>query len=222
MLTNALVKDLKLFQFPVYLSIPFTVLGIVGITNAYNIIDGMNGLCSILGIIALMTIGILSSIYNNDHILMHTLVFSSSTVAFLVYNLRGKTFMGDAGSYMMGFMIGSLSVVVANNASYVSPYAFFLNSLIPIFDTVFSIWRRKMLAIDPFKADKRHLHHMLLRRYKSRTRSLIVLVSIQIVLSSLAIIFHKSTLLLIIFILIATLFLRRLWFKELRFGKMVL
>jgi UDP-GlcNAc:undecaprenyl-phosphate GlcNAc-1-phosphate transferase len=220
--TGASVRDLKLFQLPSYLQIPFTVLGIVGITNAYNIIDGMNGLCSSLGIIALMTIGILGGLYDSNYILMHTLIFSSSVGAFLIFNLKGKTFMGDAGSYMIGFMVGSLSVVVASKVPYVSPYAFFLNSLIPIFDTVFAIYRRKRLSRDPFKADKRHLHHMLSRRYKSNKRSLIVLTLTQIILSSLAVLFHKSTPLLIIFILIATLFLRRLWFKRIKILGIVL
>ncbi len=221
-LTDTMVKDLKIFQLPLYLSIPFTMVGITGLTNAFNIIDGMNGLASSLGVISLITIGILGSLHGNDYILIHTLIFSSSIGAFLLFNLRGKIFLGDSGSYMIGFLVGSLSVIVANKVSLVSPFAFFLNALIPIFDTVFSMWRRKRLHRDPFKADKRHLHHMLSRRYKSKTRSLIVLTMFQIVLSVLAIVFHQNTYALILFILIATLIFRRLWFKRIKIGKMVL
>lgn len=221
-LADAIVKDLKLFQLPLYLSVPFTILGIAGLTNAYNIIDGMNGLVSFTGIIALITIGIIGNLYGNDYILIHALIFSSSIGAFLFFNLRGKLFLGDAGSYMIGFMVGSLSVVVASKVPHLSPYAFFLNSMIPIFDTLFSIWRRKRLRRDPFQADRRHFHHMLSRRYKSRTRSLIVLILIQIVLSSLAIIFHNNTILLIAFIFIAMAFLRRLWFKRIKVGGLII
>ncbi len=212
--SGAVVKDLRLFELPVYLGIPFTIFGIAGLTNAYNIIDGMNGLCSLLGIIALLTLSILGNIYAESPVFIQSLIFIGGLTCFLLFNLRGKVFMGDAGSYMIGFMVASLSVFLAAGVKEISPFAFLLNAFIPVFDTIFSIWRRKRLGIDPFKADRRHLHHMLSRRYKSRTRALIVLVVIQAVLSTFAIVYHRETLILIILILFAALFLRRLWFKR--------
>lgn len=222
LLSNSVVKDLGIFKLPAFLQIPFTLLGIVGLINAYNIVDGMNGLCSGLGIVSLLTITFLSYLYGYNDIAFQALLFSGGISGFLIFNLAGRCFMGDAGSYMIGFMVSSLSVYLAGNIKEISPFAFLLNAFIPVFDTLFAIWRRRRLHKDPFKADRRHLHHILSRRYRSRTRSVAVILTIQLFLSCLAILFHRNTYILIFLIILSIIFLRRLWFKRIKVGTVMI
>lgn len=222
LISNSVVTELGIIKIPYFLQIPFTLIGIVGLVNAYNIVDGMNGLCSGLGIISLFTISILSHLYGNEEIAVQALLFSGGIFGFLIFNLVGRCFMGDAGSYMIGFMVSSLSVSLASDVREISPFAFLLNVYIPFFDTLFTMWRRKRLHKDPLKPDKRHLHHMLSRRHGSTVRSLIELLAIQLLFSVLAIIFHKETLILILIIISSTLFLRRLWLKRIKIGGLIL
>ncbi|MFN3740425.1 MAG: glycosyltransferase family 4 protein [Thermodesulfovibrionales bacterium] len=222
LISDSVVTDLGIIELPYFLQIPFTLIGIVGLVNAYNIVDGMNGLCSGLGIISLFTIAILGHLYGNTEIAMQALLFSGGICGFLIFNLMGRCFMGDAGSYMIGFMVSSLSVNLASNVKEISAFAFLLNVYIPFFDTLFTIWRRKRLHKDPLKPDKRHLHHILSRRYHSKSRSLIVILSIQLILSGFAILFRGYTSVLIILIILSTLFLIRLWFRRLRLFKISL
>ncbi len=220
LISNSVVTDIGIIELPYFLGIPFTLIGIVGLVNAYNIVDGMNGLSSGLGVISLFTIAVMSHFYGNTEIAVQALLFSGGISGFLIFNLIGKCFMGDAGSYMIGFMVSSLSISLASNVKDISAFAFLLNVYIPIFDTIFSIWRRRRLHKDPLKADKRHLHHMLSRRYGSTTKALAVLLLIQILLSGLALLFHKETLILVMLVIFSTLLLRRLWFRAIKLGSL--
>lgn len=222
LMSGSVVTDLGIIELPYFLQIPFTLIGIIGLVNAYNIVDGMNGLCSGSGIISLFTIVILGYLYGNTEIATQALLFSGGIFGFLIFNLLGKCFMGDAGSYMIGFMVSTLSISLASNVKEISPFAFLLNVYIPFFDTLFTIWRRKRLHKDPLKPDRRHLHHILSRRYHSKSRSLIELLIIQLLFSVLALIFHRKTPILILILITTTLFLRRLWFRKIKIGGLIL
>jgi UDP-GlcNAc:undecaprenyl-phosphate GlcNAc-1-phosphate transferase len=222
MATGAVLKDLGIFTLPDFLQILFTVFAIIGVTNAFNIIDGMNGLSSGIGIIAATSLGMFAFLQGDQEIFTYAFLLCGALIGLMVFNLRGKIFMGDSGSYLTGFIVSALSVMLVVKNPEVSPFAPFLIVLIPVFDTLFAIYRRRRLNRDPFKADRRHLHHILRRRYKSNMRAVVVILLIQVVISLMAVIFYRQTAILISLAVLTALFLRRLWFKRIKLGAVIL
>lgn len=219
---GVIVKDLGLFTLPEFMQVPFTVFAIVGVINAYNIIDGLNGLSSGLGLIAALSLGILAYQHNDFELFRVTLAFSGALLGFMILNLRGKIFMGDNGSYLVGFIVSVFSILLVNRNPLVSPFAPLLIAFIPIFDTLFAIYRRKKLKREAFKADARHLHHMLRRRYKSNAKVVIVLLLIQASIALFAVFFSGHTVVLVVITVLSAVFLRRLWFKSIKVKEVVL
>ncbi len=215
---GAVLKDIGLFALPYFIQIPFTIFAIVGVINAFNIIDGLDGLSSGLGIIAAFCLGILAYQHNDHELFRLSVIFTGALVGFIIFNLKGKIFMGDSGSYLTGFMIAVLSIMLVNRNPAVSPFAPFLIILIPVFDTLFAIYRRRRLKRDPFKADRRHLHHILRRRYNSNLKAVLVILSMQTAITLMAVLLCKYTIPLVVLAVLAGLFLRRLWFKKIRLG----
>lgn len=148
------------------LSVPFTVLWIVGIINALNLIDGLDGLAAGISIIALL--GVVLVAFQSQQYMYSTIgiVTISSILGFLIYNhYPAKLFMGDSGSFFLGFLLAILSMLGSkqNNQhfSLVAPIAILG---VPITDTLFSIIRRSIRGIPFFSADKNHIHHKLLSK----------------------------------------------------------
>lgn len=175
---------------PDILVIPFTVFCIVGCINALNLIDGLNGLASGLGILATVTLAIIAAIHKDTELTLISMILCGAIGGFMILNMTGRIFMGDAGSYLIGFMIAILSIRLINRNPEVSAFAPFLTVLIPVFDTLFAAYRRMHIKRHPFKADKRHLHHILRRRYHSDGKAVGAILAIQTILAVIAIIFH--------------------------------
>lgn len=146
-----------------------TVLAIVGITNAFNLIDGIDGLAGGLGFMCLITLGIfltLSSDYNNALI---AFALAGGLLAFLYFNLNpAKIFMGDTGSLVLGFVIAVLCVQLMKINAYTSkPIIPYINIftlgivIIPVFDTLRVFGTRIWNGKSPFSADKNHIHHLI-------------------------------------------------------------
>lgn len=147
----------------------FTVLAIVGITNAFNLIDGIDGLAGGLGFMSLVTLGIFLTLSGDTNMALIAFSLAGGLLAFLYFNLNpARIFMGDTGSLVLGFVVAimCLRLIQVNNALDVPivPHApvFALGIvLIPVFDTlrVFAIrmWKGK----SPFSPDKTHIHHLL-------------------------------------------------------------
>ena len=159
-ISNPFGEDLSLGIF----SIPITILWITGITNAINLIDGLDGLAAGVGaIISLTYILIMYKLGNVSGILLSGLLLGS-TLAFLWYNFNpAKVFMGDVGSQFVGFIIACISIDCFFQIS--DSQAVFIPIIalgIPIIDTILSLLRRVMAGIHPFRGDKEHLHHYLL------------------------------------------------------------
>ncbi len=208
-----------MFTLPAIIAIPFTIMCIAGVTNAYNIIDGLDGLCAGLGWIFLVLLACISYIYDYHALVIYALLFIGSILGFLVFNFpSAKIFLGDGGSYLVGFSVAMTAVVLLSKHPEISPWALLLMAFIPIYDTLFAISRRRRKKRSPFKADKRHLHHILQRRYRSTTKAVIVIWAIQILIGVVALLFHKNTLILIAVTFLSAAFLRRLWFKRITFG----
>ena len=217
-ITNTYILDFEIFTLSSVLATAFAIFCIVGLINAYNMFDGLNGLCSGSALIYFISISFLSHMYNYSIMLTISSVFIGSLLAFLLFNFpSGRIFLGDAGSYLIGFSVASISLIMAKEVPNISPWTFLLLSIIPIFDTLFAIYRRARQGDSPLMPDKKHLHHILRRRYKSCSKAVVHLWLIQILLSISAILFHRNYILLISIILFSVFLLRRLWYKKIEF-----
>ena len=158
------------------LAIPFTAFAIVGFTNAFNLIDGLDGLATTISILffaALWYIG-----YKNGDALLSnvTLLMIPALFAFLVFNWNpAKTFMGDSGSLTLGFLISLLCIKALN---YVSPVAVLYIVAFPVFDTAIIMIRRKKYGLSIFTADKNHVHHVLLNVLNGSVRKTVFVIAL--------------------------------------------
>lgn len=160
-----------------WFSYPLTFVWIVGVSNAINLIDGMDGLAGGLSCIGLTSVGLYSLILNDVGLSVLAFALAGSLLAFLVFNFPpAKIFMGDAGSYVIGL---TLAVVpLANNPLYdsVTLYLAITVCIIPICDTLSSMIRRVVFyRVSFFTPDKEHTHHKLLNLGLSTTQILVVI-----------------------------------------------
>ena len=159
--TDIVIFDWAL-QLPIIAFI-FTIFAITGLTNSFNIIDGLNGLASMVGIFSLVGILLILSNNNDQTALNLCLIIIASIFGFLIWNYpKGLIFLGDGGAYLIGFLISVLSIYVVITVKTISPwFAITLNSY-PIIETIFSIYRRRLKNnLSPSTADSFHLHSLL-------------------------------------------------------------
>ena len=175
------------------LSIPLTILWIVGITNAINLIDGLDGLAAGVSTIALITISAMAIIVPNPFVLAVAALLACSTLGFLFFNFHpAKIFMGDTGALFLGFMIAVLSLLGFKNITMVSFIIPVIMLGVPISDTFFAIVRRvrnKQKWSDP---DKSHLHHRLLDIGFSHRQTVLIIYGIALMFGLFAIIFSMA------------------------------
>lgn len=159
------------------LSIPLTLLWIIGITNAVNLIDGLDGLAAGVCAIAAITIGIVAWKGNQVAIAYVALVLTGAIIGFLPHNFHpARVFMGDSGSMFLGFVLACLSVSgLAKGATLISLCIPVIILGIPVFDTLFAIIRRVNNQKPIFGADKDHLHHRLMDMGMSHQMSVVVI-----------------------------------------------
>ncbi len=144
----------------------FTVIAITGLINAYNLIDGFNGLASMVAIISLLAIGYVAFKVNDIVIASTCLVIIGAIGGFFIWNYpRGLIFLGDGGAYLIGYLIASLSIMLTIRNPSVSPWFALLVNAYPIFETLFTIWRRKVhQGKNPSLPDGAHFHSLIYRR----------------------------------------------------------
>ncbi|MFC5540584.1 MAG: MraY family glycosyltransferase [Bacilli bacterium] len=178
-----------------FLSIPLTLLWIVGITNAVNLIDGLDGLAAGVSTIALITLATMAFIMGNGFVLAVAAILACSTIGFLFFNFHpAKIFMGDTGALFLGFMIAVLSLLGFKNLTLVSFIIPVILLGVPISDTFFAIVRRvrnKQKWSDP---DKSHLHHCLMKMGFSHRQTVLIIYGIAAMFGVAAIIFSMAKL----------------------------
>jgi UDP-GlcNAc:undecaprenyl-phosphate GlcNAc-1-phosphate transferase len=143
---------------------PLTILWIVGITNAVNLIDGLDGLAAGLSAVACGVLAVLSIYFGQPLMTVLSLSLLGALTGFLYFNFNpAKVFMGDCGSLFLGFTIASASIMCAAKTQAVVSLALPVLALgIPIFDTLISVLRRFLERRSLFSPDKEHFHHRLL------------------------------------------------------------
>ncbi|WP_423363828.1 MraY family glycosyltransferase [Mycoplasma sp. P36-A1] len=145
------------------LSTFITILWIIGITNAVNLIDGLDGLCAGVCTIILSTFAMMAFILGREDIVLISLLLLGSVIGFLYYNFYpASIFMGDTGALFLGFMIATISLLGFKSSAFLTlgPAIFIL--AIPILDTFLSIIRRRLKGVSFSTPDKEHLHHTLM------------------------------------------------------------
>jgi len=177
-----------------YLSIPFTMIWIIGITNAINLIDGLDGLAGGVSSIALITIAGMAFVMGNGYVTVMALIVAVSTIGFLFYNFHpAKIFMGDTGALFLGYIIGVLSLLGYKNVTFISLIIPVIILGVPISDTFFAIIRR-LVNKQPLSApDKSHLHHCLLRSGFSHRQTVLLIYAMAAVFGLAAFIFSQAT-----------------------------
>lgn len=200
------------------LSIPISLLWIVGITNAINFLDGLDGLAAGVTAIASVTLGIVSYLTGSYSTAILCFILAGSAIAYLPYNFtndsKWKTFMGDGGSNLMGFSLATLAIMgevkVAATFSILIPI---MVLAVPIFDTLFAIFRRLMCGQSPFKADRLHLHHRILDRGLSQYQATFIIYGACLLLGGIAIASINIPVgeLPVLFAIVAIIFLLALW-----------
>lgn len=147
-----------------WVSVPVTILWIVGVTNAFNLIDGLDGLATGIALVALATTLAVSIVLGNSEVVLLCAALVGSLLGFLRYNFSpAKIFLGDSGSLFIGFMLAVLSVYGSQKSATAVLVAVPLFALaIPLLDTLLAIVRRWLRGVPLSEADGRHIHHRLL------------------------------------------------------------
>lgn len=186
--------ELSVFGYNIYFNDFFgallSIIFIVAITNAINLIDGLDGLAAGISSIYFLTIAIIAFILNRigglDVII--SLIMLGSTLGFLFHNFPpAKIFMGDTGSLFLGFMISIIALLGYKVTTFTSLIVPIIILAIPIFDTVFAILRRLLKGQNIGVADKEHFHHQLLKMKYSPTKSILIIYVIDIAFAAVSI-----------------------------------
>lgn len=178
-----------------YLSIPLTILWIVGITNAINLIDGLDGLAAGVSTVALLTLAVMAFIMGDIFVMSTAALLAASTSGFLVYNFHpAKIFMGDTGALFLGFMISVLALMGFKNVTVVALIIPIIMLGVPISDTFFAIVRRVREKKSISEADKSHLHHCLLNIGFSHKQTVLIIYGIAALFGLAALLFSQATL----------------------------
>lgn len=162
-----------------WFAIPFTVIWIVGVTNAINLIDGLDGLAAGISSIASVSIFIIALLTSAPEIALIMAALCGACFGFLPYNYNpAKIFMGDTGALFLGFILATMSVSGLFKASALISVAVpFLVLGLPIYDTLFAIGRRVVKRQSIMKPDRGHLHHRLIDMGLSQRQVVTILYS---------------------------------------------
>ena len=145
-----------------WIGIPLTILWIVGVTNAINLIDGLDGLAAGVSAIAIASIMGMGAIMGNGTVVLLSIVLLGSILGFLIFNFHpAKIFMGDSGALFLGFSLAMLSMLGFKQITLISFVTPLLIIGVPLSDTFFAIVRRVINKRPIMKPDKGHLHHCL-------------------------------------------------------------
>ena len=168
---------------PMWFSYILTFCWIIGIVNAYNLIDGVDGLCGGISFISCITLG-LSLLFSGDKSGIVCIILAFSILGFLVYNWPpAKIFMGDCGSQFLGFMISVIPLYSTTpDFEYNKFFIMIVIVSIPMLDTISAIWRRLRDHRPVMSADKMHIHHKLMNLGFNKYEVLITLLGVQLLI----------------------------------------
>ncbi len=177
-----------LVQLPMWISLPITVIWLVGMTNAINWIDGLDGLAAGVSGIAAIVMLVVCLFMNQPAAALVAAALAGGALGFLRYNFNpAKIFMGDGGSYFMGFTLAGIGAIgLVKSVTTVAVLLPYLILAVPILDMSAVILDRLRSGSSPFVADKRHLHHRLLNAGLSQRWAVLFIYALTLWVGSLA------------------------------------
>ena len=183
-LSNPNIFSQDLFWELGLLAVPITAFWIVGITNAVNLIDGLDGLACGVSTISSMTLLVIALVMEEPDVAILMGALSGACIGFLPYNLNpAKIFMGDTGSTFLGFILAVVSIQGLFKFYAIISFAVpFLMLGLPIFDTCFAILRRVSHGQSPMAPDRGHIHHRLIDMGFTQKQAVAVLYIISAIL----------------------------------------
>lgn len=167
-------------HFPWYLGLPLTVLWVLAITNAFNLIDGLDGLAAGSALFSTLVVFTVALISHASLVSLMAIALVGSILGFLRFNFSPATiFLGDCGSLFIGFMLSALALQGAQKAPTIIAVAIPVVSFgLPILETALSVVRRFLSGRPVFTADREHIHHKLLQRGLSQRQVAITLYAV--------------------------------------------
>ena len=144
--------------------VPVTLLITAGISNGFNLIDGVNGLASLTAIVAAVALSYIAEAAGYTIMVHLAMMVAAATFGFFLLNYPfGLIFLGDAGAYTLGFVLSWFGISILLNAPEVSPWALLLTLFWPVADTLLAIYRRSRARADVAAPDRLHVHQMVMR-----------------------------------------------------------
>jgi UDP-GlcNAc:undecaprenyl-phosphate GlcNAc-1-phosphate transferase len=161
----------------IWWSVPLTLIWLVGCANAFNLIDGVDGLAAGVGLFATLTMFVAALTQNNAPLALATAPLAGALLGFLRYNFNpASIFLGDCGSLTIGFLLGCYGIIWSQkSATMLGMTAPLMALAIPLLDTCIAIGRRFLRHQPIFGADRNHIHHQLLDRGMSPRRVALIL-----------------------------------------------
>lgn len=149
-----------------WVALPLTVFSIAGVANAVNIIDGFNGLAGAVTMFMLLSLAYVAYSVGDVFVMSAALIMVGAIAGFFMWNYPyGMIFMGDGGAYFIGFILAELAVLLVARNPQVSPWYVVLLLIYPVVETIFSIYRRKVIrGVSPGLPDGVHLHMLIFKR----------------------------------------------------------
>ncbi len=160
-----------------FLSVPITIIWLVGCANAFNLVDGVDGLASGLGLVASLTMLVAGLLHGDAGLVIATAPLAGALLGFLLFNFSpASIFLGDCGSLWVGFMLGCYGAIWSQKSATVLGITAPVMALsIPLLDTALSIARRFLRQQPIFSGDRGHIHHRLLDRGLTPRRVVLLL-----------------------------------------------
>lgn len=153
-----------LFAVPA-IAVALTLLGITGLTHATNVVDGLNGLAGFWALLTSLAIAIVAGIVGDPVVSVAAYGLAAAVGGFLVVNFpRGRIFLGDGGAYFVGLSLAALAILLVGRNATVSPWFPAILFAYPVWETMFSMYRRKQRGRAAARADALHLHSLVYRR----------------------------------------------------------
>ena len=144
--------------------VPITLLITAGVANGFNLIDGVNGLASLTAIVAAVALGLIAEEANYAVMVHLTMMLTAAILGFLILNYPyGLIFLGDAGAYMLGFVLSWFGISILLFAPDASPWAILLTMFWPVADTLLAIYRRTRRKVAIMHPDRLHVHQLVMR-----------------------------------------------------------
>ena len=175
-------------HFAWFTGLPLTILWVIAITNAFNLIDGLDGLAAGSALFSTLVVFVVALLGNLSLISLIALALAGAILGFLRYNFNPATiFLGDCGSQFIGFMLSALALYGAQKAPTIIAVAIPVVSFgLPILETSLSVVRRFISGRPVFTADREHIHHKLLQRGMSHRQVVIVLYGVSAIFALLS------------------------------------